>query len=105
MTRQYLVGELSLILGELQTAPMDELALRDVARLRWEAETTPPATLASVVTQAVELTDRVCWGSLARGETAAFIRELAICAELGEFGVCAGFLEEGRTSSETGHRA
>lgn len=104
MTRQYLVGELSLILGELQAAPMDELAVRDVARLRWEAERTPPATLASVVTQGVELTDRVCWDSLARGETAAFIREVAICAELWEFGVCAGFLEEGRTSSKTGRR-
>lgn len=104
MTRQYLVGELSLILGELQAAAMNEVALREVACLRREAETTPPATLAPVVTQAVELIDRACWDSLNQGEAAAFICELAICAELWEFGVCAGFLEEGQMSSGAGLR-
>jgi len=104
MTRQYLVGELSLILGELQAAEMNEAAVRDVARLRREAETTSPVTLGPVVTQAVELIDRVCWDSLTRGEAATFIREVAICAELWEFGVCAGFLEEGQRSSDAGVR-
>ena len=104
MTRQYLVGELSLILGELQAAPIDEVVLREVARLRREAEATSPVTLAPVVTQAMELIDRACWDSLKQGETAAFICELAISAELWEFGVCAGFLEEGRTSSGAGLR-
>jgi hypothetical protein len=104
MTRQYLVGELSLILGELQAASTDEVALRDVARLRREAEATPPTTLGPVVTQAVELIDQVCWDSMTRGEAATFIREVAVCAELWEFGVCAGFLEEGQRSSETGVR-
>jgi len=102
MTRQYLVGELSLILGALQAVATNEAAVRAAARLRREAETTPPAALAPVVVRAVELTDRVCWDALARGETGAFIREAAIGAELWEFGVCAGLLEEDWTSDELG---
>ena len=102
MTQQYLLGELSLILGELQAVATNEAAVRTVMRLRQEAETTPPAALAPVVVRAVELTDRVCWDALARGETAAFMREAAICAELWEFGVCAGLLEEDQTSDEMG---
>jgi hypothetical protein len=94
MTRQYVVGELSLILGELQAAATNEAAVRDVARLRQEVETTPPAALAPIAARAVALTDGVCWESLTQGETAAFVREAAICAELWEFGVCAGLLEE-----------
>ncbi len=93
MTQQYLLGELSLILGELQAVATKEAAVRDVVRLRHEAETTPPVALARVVVRALELTDRVCWDALTRGETAAFIRETTICAELWEFGVCAGLLD------------
>jgi hypothetical protein len=98
MTRQYVVGELSLILGELQAATTDETAVQDVACLRQEVETTPPAALAPIAARAMELTDGVCWSSLARGETAAFVREAAICAELWEFGVCAGLLGEDEAS-------
>ena|SRR5262245_13598831 len=98
MTRQYLVGELSLILEELEAAATKEAAVQ-VAHLRHDVETTPPAALAPMAARAVELTDSVCWDSLARGETAAFIREAAICAELWEFGLCAGLLEEDRGSN------
>lgn len=102
MTRQYLLGELSLILGELQAVATDDAAVRAAGRLRQEAETTPPAALAPVVVRAVALTDRVCWDALARGETTAFLRETAICAELWEFGVCAGLLEDDQTGDEMG---
>jgi hypothetical protein len=102
MTREYLLGELSLILGDLQAVATNEAAVRAAARLRQEAETTPPAALAPVVVRAVELTDRVCWEALARGETMAFIRETAICAELWEFGLCAGLLEDDQTGDEVG---
>jgi hypothetical protein len=98
MTRQYLVGELSLILEELQAATSDEAA-RQVAHLRHEVETTPPAALAPVAARAVELTERVCWDSLVRGETAAFVREATICAELWEFGLCAALWEGDRASN------
>ncbi len=104
MTQQYLVGELSLILSELQVVGTNQAAVRDVVRLRREAETTPPAALGPVVVRAVKVIDRLWWDDLTRGETAAFIREAAICAELWEFGVCAGFLEEGQTSNEMGRR-
>ncbi len=104
MTQQYLVGELSLILSELQVVGTNQAAVRDVVRLRREAETTPPAALGPVVVRAVKLIDRLWWDDLTRGETAAFIREAAICDELWEFGVCAGLLEEGQTSDEMGRR-
>jgi hypothetical protein len=94
MTRQYVVGELSVILGELEAASMDESTLRDLARLRHVVETTPPAALAPVAVSAVELLDDACLESLERGQIAAFERQSAICAELWEFGICAGLLEE-----------
>ena len=100
MTQQYLVGELSLILGELQAVATSEAAVRDVVRLRHKAETTPPAALGPVVVRAVKLIDRLCWDDLTRGETETFIREAAIWAELWEFGVCAGLVVEGQTSNE-----
>jgi len=99
MTRQYVIGELSLILEELQAAATNEAAVREVARLRQEVETTPPAALAPIAARAVELTDGVCWNSLAQGESAAFVREAAICAQLWEFGVCAGLLVEDQASN------
>ena len=99
MTRQYVVGELSLILGELQAVATNEADVQDVARLRQEVETSPPAALAPIAARAVELTDGVCWSSLARGETAAFAREASICAELWEFGVCAGLWKEHEASN------
>jgi hypothetical protein len=88
---------LSPILGELQVVATDAGAGRDVARLRQEAESTPPAALGPAVVRATKLIGRLCWDSLTRGETDAFIREIAISAELWEFGVYAGFLEEGQT--------
>jgi hypothetical protein len=94
MTQQYLLGELSLILGELQTVATNEAAVRDVAALRREAETRPLAALASVAARALELTDDWCRDSLARGDTAAFARQAAIFVELSEFAVCAGLVED-----------
>jgi hypothetical protein len=82
MTQQYLLGELSLILGELQTVATDEAAVRDVTALRREAETRPRAELASVAARALELTDDWCRDALARGDAAAFARQAAIFVEL-----------------------
>jgi len=94
MTQQYLAGELSLLLARLQATATDQASVRDVARLRREAETGPLTALTSVVVRALALTDRLCWGSLQRGDTAAFTCQAAACAELREFGLCAGLLEE-----------
>ena len=71
MTQQYLAGELSLLLARLQAVATNQTSVRDVARLRREAETRPLAALASVVVRALELTDGLCGDSLERGETSA----------------------------------
>ena len=94
MTQQYLTGELSLPLAQLEAVATNQASVRDVAHLRQEAEAGPLTALASVVVRALELTDSQCWDSLTRGDTAAFTCQAAICAELCEFGVCAGLLEE-----------
>jgi len=57
MTQQYLVGELSLLLGQLHTAMANEASAVEVARLRQRAETGPPSGLASVVMRALEVAE------------------------------------------------
>jgi hypothetical protein len=94
MTQQYRLGELSLILGELQAAATNEAAARDVTRLRRAAETGPLAGLPALAADALELTDGWCWDSLTRGDSAAFARQAAIGGELWEFAVCARLLED-----------
>lgn len=94
MTRQYLLGELSLILGELQAAAPDDDAAREVGRLRRRAEAGPPGALGSVASGALDVAEAWCWRSLARGDLAAFGRQAAVAAELWDFAVCAGLAEE-----------
>ena len=94
MTRQYRVGELSVLLARLQAAAGDQASAGDIARLRQEEETVPVTALTSVVFRALELTDVVCWDSLTYGDTTAVACQAAIGAQLLEFGVCAGLLPE-----------
>ncbi|MFD1936651.1 MULTISPECIES: hypothetical protein [Nonomuraea] len=94
MTQQYLAGELSLLLGRLQTATANDVSARAVGRLRHEAETQPIIALTLVARRALALTDTLCWESLARQDPAAFIRQAEISAALHELGVCAGWLEQ-----------
>ena len=94
MTRQYLAGELSVLLGHLQAVTFTEAAGRDAWFLRHAAETEPIPALGSVTVRALALADGLCWDSLNRGDTAAFTRQVAVCAELHEFGVCARLLKE-----------
>ena len=94
MTQQYLAGELSVLLGQLQAVATSHAAVRDVAQLRREAETGPVTALPSLVVRALVLTDRLCWDSLEQGDTAAFTCQAAICGELRDFGICARLLQE-----------
>lgn len=94
MTQQYLAGELSFLLGELQAAMTDEAAVVEVTHLRQRAETGRRPAMVSVAVRALEVADCVCWDSLTRGDAAAFSRQAMVCAELWEFGVCAGLLED-----------
>ena len=92
MTQQYLAGELSVVLGHLQAAATTEASRRHAWSLRQVVETEPVTVLGSVTVAALVLTERLCWASLTRGDMAAFDRQAAVCAELHDFGVCAGLL-------------
>jgi hypothetical protein len=92
MTEQYLVGELSLLLAQLQAATANQACAGAAVRLRAEEETLPITALPAVLRRAMDLTDDACWDSLGRGDTTAFARQAAIGAQLLEFGVCAGLL-------------
>jgi hypothetical protein len=94
MTRQYLAGELSVLLGHLQAAATTEKSGRDAWSLRDAAENDPVPALGSVTQRALALTEGLCWDSLDRGDAEAFTRQAAVCAELRDFGVCAGLLED-----------
>jgi hypothetical protein len=94
MTRQYVAGELSVLLAHLQTVTTTEAAGHAAWSLRHAAETEPIPALGSVTVRALALTEGLCWESLNRGDIAAFSRQAAVGAELHEFGVCAGLLEE-----------
>jgi hypothetical protein len=94
MTRQYLAGELSVLLAHVQAVTSTEAAGRDAWCLRHAAETEPIPALASLAERALALAEGLCWDSLSRGDTAAFLRQAAVCAELHDFGVCAGLLDD-----------
>lgn len=94
MTQQYLAGELSLRLARLQAVATNHASVGEVAHLRRELETGPLTALPSVVVRALAMADSLCWDSLDRGDAAAFSQQAEISAQLREFGVCAGLLEE-----------
>jgi hypothetical protein len=94
MTREYVAGELSVLLERLQAVTTTEAAKGDVCWLRHAAETEPIRVLDSITVRALALAEGLCWESLNRGDIAAFSRQAMVCAELHAFGVCAGLLEE-----------
>jgi hypothetical protein len=94
MTQQYLAGELSVLLERVQAVATTKAAARDATAVREAAETVPVQELGWVTVRALALTERLCWDSLRRGDTAAFTRQAAAGAALREFGVCAGLLRD-----------
>jgi len=96
MTQQYIVGELSLLLAGLQAVAPDQTSARSAARLRDQAEHRPVTELGSLVWCALDLADALCRASLDRGDAEAFAAQAAIGAELSEFAVCAGLLDDER---------
>jgi hypothetical protein len=95
MTQQYLSGELSTLLYQLRTVTTCPQHAREVERLRLQAETLPVGALGRVMACALDLTEALCWESLARGDAAAFARQAEVSAQMYEFGVCAGLLADG----------
>jgi hypothetical protein len=93
MTQQYLAGELSILLEDLQAATTNQPAAPEITQLRRRAET-KSAALAPVTDRALQLADSACWNSLNLGDTAAFLRQATLCTDLWEFGISAGLLDE-----------
>ena len=93
MTKQYLVGELSCLLADLQPVPDDLLAaaLRD---LRREVEAGPPWGLDPLAERAIRLTDSICWATLERGDVAQFCKAVDAAVRVQEFTLCANLLPE-----------
>jgi hypothetical protein len=94
MIQDYLVGELSVHLAELQEATPQWAAARDVTRLRHQVESGPLSGLATATMRAMAMADGLCWDSLEHGDTAAFARQARVCAKLRQFGVCAHLLAD-----------
>jgi hypothetical protein len=94
MTQDYLIGELSVRLGELEAGAADDAA-KEVAALRQQVEAGPPQGLSAAAMQALTLADRLCWDSLCGGDVAAFSRQAEISADLRLFGICSRLLGDG----------
>ena len=93
MTRQYLIGELSVRLEKLQAATAPGGAAQ-LAELRHSLESGPPLWLGAAVRRALVLADNLCWDSLVRGDAHAFIHQAAASAELYQFGVWASLIRD-----------
>ncbi|MFQ5516422.1 MAG: hypothetical protein ACE5E8_02510 [Acidimicrobiia bacterium] len=93
MTQQYLAGELSLLLEQLQAAAGDESA-RELTELRHRAEAGPPPALRWTARRALQIAERECWGALGRGDVATLDRRAALSASLWQFAVCSHLIEE-----------
>jgi hypothetical protein len=94
MTSQYLIGELSVRLEQLQLVAAGGAA-QDVACLRQEVENGGTSGLGPAAARAIALADVLCWRSLACGDIAAFSSQADISAELRLFGVCSRLLADG----------
>ena len=94
MTRQYVAGELSVLLGHLQAVTTSEASGREAWSLRHAAETKPVLALGPVAVRALALAESLCWDSLNGGDAGSFSRQAAVCAELHDFGVCSGLLDD-----------
>jgi hypothetical protein len=92
MTQQYLVGELSVRLAQLQEAA-DPPAADRFASLRRDVEAAPLHALGPAVERAIRLADEFCWDSVRGGDITAFDGLAAWSAELCEFAACAGLLD------------
>jgi hypothetical protein len=94
MIQDYLAGELSLHLEDLEEATPRWDAIQDVSRLRHQVESGSVSGLAIATRRALTIADELCWDSLVRGDTGAFTRLARVSTELRQFGVCARLLAD-----------
>jgi hypothetical protein len=90
MTQQYIVGQFSVLLAEMEAVPGEwQATVRD---LRREVEISPLPTLPRLAGEAMALIDRVCWVALEEGDAAGFRRSAEAGASLRDFTANAGLL-------------
>lgn len=83
VTQQYIVGEFSSLLGDLQRPPGQRLAA--VCDLRRQVELSPQSMLPPLAQKAIRLTDTICWAALERGDASGFCHYSKGAAALREF--------------------
>jgi len=88
MTQQYVVGQFSVLLGELEEAAAEQRS--SVHSLRREVELSPLTRLPELADEVMELADAICWSALQRGDVKRFSSCARSAAELGEFVDSAG---------------
>ena len=91
MTQQYLIGQFSVLLEDLQPFPGDWLAAA-VHDLREEVEHSSVPMLPTLACEAMALSDRICWGALERLDASGFCRYVKAAVALGEFTDAAGLV-------------
>lgn len=91
MTRQYIAGELSVLLTDLHPAGGEPLDAT-VDELRHQVEDGPPTRLACLAEEALTLADLICWAALEHGDPHHFHRSAHAAAALREFTLAARLL-------------
>lgn len=93
ITQQYLIGQFSTLLEQLEPSRGDDPA-GAVHDLRREVECCPLEVLPKLANRAMGLTDMLCCGALERGDTSEFLRYAKVAVALGEFMDAAGLLRD-----------
>jgi hypothetical protein len=83
VTQQYIVGQFSVLLEDVQPPPGEWLAA--IRRLRREVERSPLPMLPRLAREAIGLTDLICWSALQEGDVGSFCDYARSAAALGEF--------------------
>lgn len=91
MTRQYLRGEVLILLSRLEGAAPRRESANALVPLRRQAETLPLEALPRILERALDQAEAWCWTSLSE-DPELFQRECEIAADLYEFGLCSGLL-------------
>jgi len=92
VTQQYIVGQFSVLLEDLQPPPGEWLAA--VRELRSEVESCSLSMLPRLAQEAIGLADLICWCALEQGNLDSFWGCARSAAALGEFIDNARMLQE-----------
>jgi hypothetical protein len=94
MTQQYIVGEFSVLLAELQPVPSSASLSGAVGNLRHEVEFGSLSMLSRRAGEATTLADMICWAALEEGDVDGFRRCADAAITLREFAVSANLLPD-----------